>query len=103
MKCNTMRIPATGHTSSDWIIDEEATYEADGSKHKECTVCHEVLETSTIPMLTHSYVSVITAPTCTEQGYTTHICSDCGNSYVDDLQQDTITELGFRLLLPSVR
>ena len=35
-------------------------------------------------MLKHSYVSVVTAPTCTEQGYTTHTCSDCGNSYVDD-------------------
>ncbi len=32
----------------------------------------------------HSYTTVvITAPTCTEQGYTTHICSTCGDSYVD--------------------
>ena len=76
-----VEIPATGHTASDWIIDAEATYEADGSKHKECTVCGETLETSIIPMLKHSYVSVVTAPTCTEQGYTTHTCSDCGNSY----------------------
>ena len=76
-------VEATGHTASEWIVDKEATYEADGSKHKECTVCREVLETSTIPMLTHSYTSVVTAPTCTEQGYTTHICSDCGDSYVD--------------------
>ena len=30
----------------------------------------------------HSYNSVVTAPTCTKQGYTTHKCS-CGNSYVD--------------------
>ena len=33
------------HVSSDWIIDKEATLESDGSKHKECTVCKEVLET----------------------------------------------------------
>ena len=30
----------------------------------------------------HNYVPVVTAPTCTEQGYTTHICH-CGDSYVD--------------------
>ena len=79
-----VEIPAIGHTASDWIIDAEATYEADGSKHKECTVCPTVLETSTIPMLTHSYVAVVTPPTCPERGYTTHTCSDCGKSYVDD-------------------
>ena len=32
---------------------------------------------------THEYKTSITAPTCTEQGYTTYIC-ECGDSYVDD-------------------
>ena len=27
------------HTESDWIVDAEATAEADGHRHKECTVC----------------------------------------------------------------
>ena len=31
---------------------------------------------------THSYKDVVTAPTCTAKGYTTHTCS-CGDSYVD--------------------
>jgi len=31
----------------------------------------------------HSYTSTVTAPTCTEQGYTTHTCLSCGDSYVD--------------------
>ena len=30
----------------------------------------------------HSYKAVVTAPTCTEKGYTTHTCA-CGDSYVD--------------------
>ena len=30
----------------------------------------------------HSYTAVVTAPTCTAKGYTTHTCS-CGDSYVD--------------------
>ena len=31
----------------------------------------------------HTYESTVTAPTCTEQGYTTYTCA-CGDSYVDD-------------------
>ena len=31
----------------------------------------------------HSYDADITEPTCTEQGYTTHTCTVCGDSYVD--------------------
>ena len=30
----------------------------------------------------HSYTAVVTPPTCTEKGYTTHTCA-CGDSYVD--------------------
>ena len=32
---------------------------------------------------THSYTPAVTAPTCTEQGYTTYTCT-CGDSYVSD-------------------
>lgn len=31
----------------------------------------------------HSYVSVVTAPTCVNDGYTTHTCSLCGDNYTD--------------------
>lgn len=27
--------------------------------------------------------SIVTAPSCTDQGYTTHTCTRCGNSYID--------------------
>ena len=33
----------------------------------------------------HSYVTVVTAPTCTADGYTTYTCSRCGESYRDDV------------------
>ncbi|MGN0636531.1 MAG: cohesin domain-containing protein, partial [Acutalibacteraceae bacterium] len=33
---------------------------------------------------THEYNAVVTAPTCTEKGYTTYTCSVCGDSYTDD-------------------
>ena len=41
---------------------------------------------------THDYKAVVTAPTCTERGYTTYTCSVCGDSYkgsyVDPLGHD---------------
>ena len=57
----------------------------------------------------HSYTAVVTAPTCTEKGYTTHTCA-CGESYVDTYvdalghawdsgtvtKQPTATEIGVR-------
>ena len=41
----------SAHTASDWIIDTPATATTAGTKHKECTVCHRVLETQTIPSM----------------------------------------------------
>ena len=32
---------------------------------------------------THTYTDTVTPATCTEQGYTTHTCVDCNDSYVD--------------------
>ena len=47
------------HSASEWIVDTAATETADGTKHKECTVCKKVLETATISATgsthTHSY------------------------------------------------
>ena len=58
---------------------------------------------------THSYKDIVTAPTCTAKGYTTHTCA-CGDSYVDTYvdalghswdsgkvtKQPTATETGVR-------
>ena len=43
----------------------------------------------------HSYEPVVTPPTCTEKGYTTHTCS-CGDSYVDSYVDagHTLTQVG---------
>ena len=47
------------HSASEWIVDTAATETADGTKHKECTICKKVLETAPIPATgsthTHSY------------------------------------------------
>ena len=50
-----------------------------------CSVCNEVLKAQeTVPATGHSYDKVVTAPTCTEKGYTTYTCSVCGDTYVAD-------------------
>ena len=45
---------------SNWIIDSQATINAPGKKHKECTTCGEVLETATITQLKPSTPKVTT-------------------------------------------
>ena len=72
-------LPATGHKSSDWIIDKDSTCLVDGSKHKECTVCHEVLVTEVINKLGHDLVHHEKLdPTCTASGHTEYdTCSRC--------------------------
>ncbi|MBR0414838.1 MAG: fibronectin type III domain-containing protein [Clostridia bacterium] len=37
-----------------------------------------------IPCITHSFVTTVTAPTCTAKGYTTYTCSNCKYSYDDN-------------------
>ena len=43
-----------GHKPGDWIIDKEPTTDFEGSKHKECTVCGEKLETQPIEKIYNS-------------------------------------------------
>ena len=70
------KIPMTDHTSSDWIVDQAATVDAAGSRHKECTVCHKVLKTEEIAKLPKpepTPAPVVTPDVTTR--YTTHVQS----------------------------
>ena len=81
-------IPAKGHN----LVDDEAipaTCTTDGltaGKHCDRDGC-DYVETAqaVIPALGHNYETVVTDPTCTEDGYTTYTCSRCGDSYADDM------------------
>ena len=63
----------------------EPTCTSEGSIIKKCQNdgC-SYQETVRIPKKDHTYTSVVTAPTCKEQGYTTYTCSECGNTYKGD-------------------
>ena len=63
-------VAATGHSWNDATCETSKT----------CSVCGATEGDA----LGHSYNAVVTAPTCTEDGYTTYTCATCGDSYVDD-------------------
>ena len=85
----TVVLEALGHTEGELVIENtvDPKCTTDGSEDEViyCSVCGEELSRTTevIPALGHSYTAAVTAPTCTAQGYTTHTCSRCGDSYKD--------------------
>ena len=47
----------------------------------------------------HTYIAAVTAPTCTQKGYTTYTCSICGDTYtgeeVEALGHNEVTDKGY--------
>ena len=62
-----------GNAASGHKPGEEATC----TNPQLCTVCGAVIT----PALGHSFKTEVTAPTCTEMGFTTYTCERCGESY----------------------
>lgn len=99
LSSETKTIPATGHNFSATVAKVDATCTDDGCEaYKQCTACKKYFAADADKKSTdgkddktsfviktsgHSYSTVITGATCTEQGYTTHTCPKCNNSYVD--------------------
>ncbi|MDD6644289.1 MAG: endonuclease [Firmicutes bacterium] len=75
-------IPATGHSYGDWTHDD-ATSEASSTHSKTCANCGDVVTEAC------SFTDVVTPPTTSSQGYTTHTCSVCGYSYKDNYTDPT--------------
>ncbi len=82
------KLPHTEET----VSAVSATCESTGlTEGKKCSVCQEVLVAQMITQkISHNYVTVVTAPLCEAEGYTTHTCSMCDDSYVDSY----VDELG---------
>jgi len=111
----TETIPAPGHKE---VIDAavEATCTETGlTEGKHCSVCGEILVAQTVvPVKAHSYKTEVVAPSCTEGGFTSYVCSVCGDSYIGDevdalghdydaeVVEPTCTEGGFTSYVCSV-
>lgn len=80
-----IRLEATGHT---WALDtansKAASCTASGYELYVCDNdgCNESFKVA-LAQLEHSFETVVTEPTCTKGGHTTHTCSACGFAKVD--------------------
>ena len=75
-------VAALGHDLGDWETVKEPDCTEKGKKEKNCSRC-SYKEEEEIPANGHGYETVVTGPSCEEEGYSTHTCSVCGDSYVD--------------------
>ena len=75
-------VAAKGHSWSSWIVTVKPTCTTEGTQLRFCNCGQQ--ETEVVATIAHSYESVVTAPTCIEQGYTTNTCPACGDTTVTD-------------------
>ena len=62
---------------------EPTCTEGGWSESSHCSVCDTIISsTDELSELGHDYVANVTEPTCTQEGYTTYICSRCGDNYI---------------------
>lgn len=89
IRCDAKRavtvIEATGHQNTSIINVVESTCANNGyTGDTYCSDCKTVIATGeSLSKLSHHYATVVTEPTCTSKGFTTHTCTACGDSYTD--------------------
>ena len=74
-------VAASGHSFGEWTVTTEPTCTETGVEIRTCA-CGESEERE-VAATGHNYTSVVTDPTTEAEGYTTHTCQNCGDSYVD--------------------
>ena len=79
----TNYVPATGHDYGTIVI-REASCQQGGLELHMCKNCGSYYTEST-SMTDHTYTTNIVPAICTMNGYTEHICIDCGYKYITDL------------------
>ncbi|MBP5154840.1 MAG: InlB B-repeat-containing protein, partial [Lachnospiraceae bacterium] len=77
-----VEIPALDHDLEHHEAKAATCTEIGWNAYDTCSRCDYTTYVE-IPAHGHDYVAVVTDPTCTEAGFTTHTCSRCGDSYAD--------------------
>ena len=83
-RCNateTRDVEALGHDLKHHAAKAATCTEKGWAAYDTCSRCNYTTYKE-IPATGHHHNAVVTAPTCTAKGYTTHTCA-CGDSYVD--------------------
>ena len=78
-----VKIPVLGHNTVTVAKKDATCTEPGHSLYRKCTRCDYTRGYQEIPATGHNYQAVVTAPTCTVDGYTTHTCKNCNDSYTD--------------------
>ena len=72
------------HVEGAWIVDKEATLDATGKRHTECTICGETVQSETIPKETCAHTStkwvVDVEATLDSDGSRHQECKSCGKT-----------------------
>ena len=77
---------AFGHTEVVDAAVKETCTEDGLTEGSHCETCGEVfVKQDVIPATGHNCESAVTEPTCLENGYTTHTCLNCDDTYEDDI------------------
>ena len=74
---------ALGHDYGEWYTTVEPSCTVNGTARCDCSRC-DAFDTKPIAATGHNYNAVVTAPTCTEQGYTTYTCKHGDDTYIAD-------------------
>ncbi len=69
------------HAFGEWSAVKDPSCVEEGRRERACS-CGEK-ETEVLAAVGHAYESAVTSPTKTEGGFTTHVCSNCGDTYTD--------------------
>ncbi len=77
---------AVGHQCADWYDMEPATCTEDGLQRRECQNCG-YYEERIAAAYGHDYEIVVTEPTCTLAGYSTHTCTRCADAFISDQRE----------------
>ncbi|MBQ6882762.1 MAG: leucine-rich repeat domain-containing protein [Clostridia bacterium] len=79
--CHEHEYNACHEHEYNWNVVCEPSCTENGLTIGECSCGEQTM--SVVPQLGHNYSSVIVKPSCPNQGYTSHTCTICGDTYKD--------------------
>lgn len=79
-------IPMTEHVWDAGKILKSNSCTSDGLKHFKCIDC-DAEKDMVVPATGHDYQETVHPATCTERGFTEHLCQNCGESYQSDFTE----------------